>query len=113
MPHDGVPIGGNKHGASAGSQNAECLVHNAIHVGDILGHLSASNNIERSIAQIYIGRIFHSVRQPRWRISPLAECDEITGNIYASNRATPTSGPVGYIFSCARSRVSASTKFPS
>ena len=60
MPYEGVPIRGNKHGAPAGPQNAECLGHNAIHVGDVLGDLSAGNNIEGSIGLIYIGRISHS-----------------------------------------------------
>src|SRR5262245_47489598 len=90
MPHDGVPIRGNKQGASAGSQDAECLRHNAINVGDVLGNLSAGNNIEGSIGLTYIGRISHGVRQPRWRVPPLAERNEITGNIDAGGGAVAT-----------------------
>jgi hypothetical protein len=34
--------------------------------------------------------ISHNVRKPCWRVPPLAECNEISGNIDASNRATAT-----------------------
>jgi Tripartite tricarboxylate transporter family receptor len=47
MPYEGIPIRGNEHRAPAWPQNAECFAKNTIHVRDVLGDLSACNDIER------------------------------------------------------------------
>jgi hypothetical protein len=56
MPYEGIPICGNKHAAPAWPQYAACLAKNAIHVGDVLGDLSACNDIESGIGLAYMGR---------------------------------------------------------
>jgi len=46
IPYEGIPIRGNEYGATARPEYTECLGKNAVHVGHILGDLSAGNDIK-------------------------------------------------------------------
>jgi len=90
MPYEGIPIRGNEHCASAWPQNAECFAKNTIHVRDVLGDLSACNDIEPSVRLTYLGRISDNVCKPFRGVASLAQRNEVTRNVDACDSAVTT-----------------------